>query len=90
MASQKIDSSLVSTDKKRIINKKITFTHKILHQPNKVLFSSREFELEVFTDFSKKEIESVSLFYKIDNKPQFTEIPFNLNAFAMFINIIQK
>ena len=83
MASQKVDSSLVSNDKKGIIstNKKIRFTHKILHQPNKVLFNSREFELEVFTDFSQKEIESVSLFYKIDDKPQFTEIPFNLNAF---------
>lgn len=83
MASQKIDSSLVSTNKKEIVskNKNIAFTYKILHQPNKVLFNSREFELEVFTDFSKKEIESVSLFYKIDDKPQFTEIPFNLNAF---------
>ena len=83
MASQKIDSSLVSTNKKEIVskNKNIAFTYKILHQPNKVLFNSREFELEVFTDFSKKEIESVSLFYKIDDKPQFTEIPFNINAF---------
>jgi hypothetical protein len=52
----------------------------VLHHPNKVLFNSRAFELEVFTDFLQKELESVSLFYKTDDKPQFIEIPFDLKS----------
>ena len=35
---------------------------KIFHQPAKVLFRSRAFDLEVFTDFEKKLIKEISLF----------------------------
>jgi len=62
-------------------NKNVSFTSKVFHHPNKVLFNSRAFELEVFTDFSRNELESVSLFYKTDDKPQFIEIPFDLQLY---------
>ena len=75
------DSTLVTVkDDLEIINDEILLlTSKVLHHPNKVLFNSQPFELEVFTDFLKDEVESVSLFYKIDKKPQFIEIPFDLD-----------
>ena len=76
------DSSILTIDKKTIINtnKNSLFTSKVLHHPNKVLFNSRAFELEVFTDFLRDELESISLFYKTDDKPQFIEILFDIQA----------
>ena len=62
------DSSILTIDKKTIINtnKNSLFISKVLHHPNKVLFNSRAFELEVFTDFLRNELESISLFYKTE------------------------
>ena len=52
-------------------------TPKVFHHPNRVLFNSRAFELEVFTDFPEKELKSVSLYYKTDVRPRFMVIPFD-------------
>jgi len=68
----------VNSEPELIKNKNVLLASKIFHHPNKVLFNSQPFKLEVFTDFLEDELESVSLFYKIDNKPQFIEIPFDL------------
>lgn len=79
--SKTTDSTLVTVKNDlEIINDEILLlTSKVLHHPNKVLFNSQPFELEVFTDFLKDELESISLFYKIDDKPQFIEILFDLD-----------
>ena len=77
--NQKIDNNnLIDSNLVKVNDETLLLTSKILHHPNKVLFNSQPFELEVFTDFLKDELESVSLFYKIDKKPQFIEIPFDL------------
>ncbi|MEA1880905.1 MAG: hypothetical protein U9N31_00660 [Candidatus Marinimicrobia bacterium] len=56
---------------------KFSFTPKVFHHPDRVLFNSRAFELEVFTDFPREKIQSVSLFYKTDTMPRIVEIPFH-------------
>ena len=38
----------------------------------------RAFELEVFTNFPKEDIRSVTLFYKTDTMPRYIEFPFDL------------
>ena len=57
-----------------------SFTPKVFHQPARVLFNSRIFELEVFTDFSANDIKQVSLFYKTNTHSRFIEYPFKNNA----------
>ena len=59
---------------------KFSFTPKVFHQPARVLFNSRIFELEVFIDFSANDIKQVSLFYKTNTHSRFIEYPFNNNA----------
>jgi len=59
---------------------KFSFTPKVFHQPARVLFNSRIFELEVFTDFSASDIKQVSLFYKTNTHSRFIEYPFKNNA----------
>ena len=54
----------VNSEPELIKNKNVLLASKIFHHPNKVLFNSQPFELEVFTDFLEDELESVSLFYK--------------------------
>lgn len=49
---------------------------KVFHHPEKVLFNSRAFNLEVFTEFDKKLIKQVSLFYRTDSQPRYREISF--------------
>ena len=56
-----------------------SFTPKLFHHPNKVLFNSRIFELEVFADFPKQDIKQVSLFYRTDAVPRYIEHSFNQN-----------
>ncbi|GIT57504.1 MAG: hypothetical protein Ct9H300mP18_09330 [Candidatus Neomarinimicrobiota bacterium] len=56
-----------------------SFTPKLFHHPHKVLFNSRIFELEVFADFPKQDIEKVSLFYRTDAVPRYIEHSFNQN-----------
>ena len=53
---------------------------KIFHHPAKVLFRSRAFDLEVFTDFEKKLIEEISLFFRTDSQPRYREISFPHDA----------
>lgn len=48
----------------------------MFHHPAKVLFNSRSFNLEVFTEFEKKSIKQVSLFYRTDSQPRYREILF--------------
>jgi hypothetical protein len=78
--NQKIENknNLIDSNLVKVNDVTLLLPSKVLHHPNKVLFNSQPFELEVFTDFLKDELESVSLFYKIDKKPQFIEIPFDL------------
>ena len=59
---------------------KFSFTPKVFHQPARVLFNSRIFELEVFTDFPTNDINQVSLFYKTNTHSRFIEHPFKKNA----------
>tara|TARA_B100000745_G_scaffold2624_1_gene2194 strand:+ start:1757 stop:2257 length:501 start_codon:yes stop_codon:yes gene_type:complete len=54
-----------------------SFTPKVFHHPDRVLFNSRAFELEVFTKYPRDEIKSVSLFYKTDSISRLREVPFN-------------
>ena len=49
---------------------------KVFHHPEKVLFNSRAFNLEVFTEFDKKLIKQVSLFYRTDSQPRYREVSF--------------
>ena len=57
-----------------------SFTPKVFHQPARVLFNSRIFELEVFTDFPKKDVKEVSLLYKTNVHSRYIEYPFKHNA----------
>jgi len=54
-----------------------SFTPKVFHHPDRVLFNSRTFELEVFSTFPREKMKSVSLFYKTDMVPTFREVPFD-------------
>ena len=54
-----------------------SFTPKVFHHPNKVLFNSKSFELQVFVDFPQNELKTISLFYKTNNNPRFIEILFD-------------
>ena len=53
---------------------------KIFHHPEKVLFKSRAFDLEVFTSFDKKLIKEISLFFRTDSQPRYREISFSANS----------
>ena len=53
---------------------------KIFHHPEKALFKSRAFSLEVFTDFDKKLIKGVSLFFRTDSQPRYREISFSTDS----------
>ena len=57
-----------------------SITPKIFHHPNRVLFNSRQFELEVFIDFPKTDLKSISLFFKTDKTKRLVEIPFDING----------
>jgi len=54
-----------------------SFTPKVFHHPDRVLFNSRTFDLEVFSDFPRDSVQSISLFYKTDTVPRYQEIPFD-------------
>tara|TARA_S200000501_G_C20842626_1_gene752312 strand:- start:565 stop:1056 length:492 start_codon:yes stop_codon:yes gene_type:complete len=57
-----------------------TFTPNLFHHPPKVLFLSRPFEIEVFSNFSKNETQNISLFYRTDAQPRYIEQSFNLDS----------
>lgn len=63
-----------------------SFTPKVFHNPNRVLFNSRKFDLEVFIEYPKTELKSVSLFYKTDQMKSLIEIPFNINQSRYLFN----
>ena len=65
------ESGLTRFDSTRFIA-----NQKVFHHPEKVLFNSRAFNLEVFTEFDKKLIKQVSLFYRTDSQPRYREISF--------------
>jgi hypothetical protein len=48
-------------------------TPKVFHHPEKVLFNTRPFNLDLFVDFDENEIESVSVFIKTDEMVNFIE-----------------
>lgn len=56
---------------------RFSFTPKIFHHPERVLFNSRAFELEVFIEYPRNDIKTVSLFYKTDTMSRLMEVPFN-------------
>jgi|GEM_PF-722717 len=60
----------------RFDSTKFIANQKVFHHPEKVLFNSRAFNLEVFTEFDKKLIKQVSLFYRTDSQPRYREISF--------------
>ena len=53
--------------------------NRIFHQPEKVLFSSRAFNLEMFIEIDKKLIKEASLFFRTDSQPRYREISFSLD-----------
>ena len=53
--------------------------NKIFHQPEKVLFNSRAFNLEMFVEIDKKLIKEASLFFRTDSQPRYREISFSLD-----------
>jgi len=53
--------------------------NRIFHQPEKVLFSSRAFNLEMFVEIDKKLIKEASLFFRTDSQPRYREISFSLD-----------
>lgn len=57
-------------------SKKFLKNDKIFHHPEKVLFKSRAFNLEVFIGFDKKLIKEVNLFFRTDSQPRYREISF--------------
>lgn len=61
----------------KISDRKFSFTPKLFHHPQRVLFNSRTFDLEVFSDFPPNSVQSISLFYKTDTVPRYQEIPFD-------------
>ncbi|MBC8345012.1 MAG: hypothetical protein ISR82_07500 [Candidatus Marinimicrobia bacterium] len=65
------------TISKKISDRKFSFTPKLFHHPQRVLFNSRAFDLEVFSDFPRDSVESLSLFYMTDAVPRYREIPFD-------------
>ena len=64
------------SDLSRFDSTRFLANQKVFHHPEKVLFNSRAFNLEVFTDFDKKLIKQVSLFYRTDSQPRYREISF--------------
>ncbi len=53
--------------------------NRIFHQPEKVLFNSRAFNLEMFVEIDKKLIKGASLFFRTDSQPRYREISFSLD-----------
>ena len=53
--------------------------NRIFHQPEKVLFSSRAFNLEMFVEIDKNLIKEASLFFRTDSQPRYREISFSLD-----------
>ena len=53
--------------------------NRIFHQPEKVLFNSRAFNLEMFVEIDKKLIKEASLFFRTDSQPRYREISFSLD-----------
>ena len=64
----------------KIEKSKFLASKKIFHHPHKVLFNSRGFDLEVFTDYERDQIKQVSLFYRTDSQPRYREVPFSKTA----------
>jgi len=52
-------------------------TPKVFHHPEKVLFNTRPYNMDLFVDFDDKEIESVSVFIKTDAMESYIEFPLN-------------
>ena len=48
------------------------------HHPPKVIFHSRPFDLEVFSEFPKNDTEKISIFYRTDAQPRYIEKTFDL------------
>ena len=53
--------------------------NRIFHQPEKVLFNSRAFNLEMFVEIDKNLIKEASLFFRTDSQPRYREISFSLD-----------
>ena len=60
-------------------NKGFLNHNRIFHQPEKVLFNSRAFNLEMFVEIDKKLIKEASLFFRTDSQPRYREISFSLD-----------
>lgn len=50
-------------------------TPKVFHYPEKVLFNTRPYNMDLFVDFDESKIESVSIFLRTDTMDQFIEFP---------------
>jgi hypothetical protein len=57
-----------------------SYTPRVFHHPDRVLFNTRPFDLELFIDFPRDSLETVSLFYKTDSLPRYLEIPMDIRA----------
>jgi hypothetical protein len=60
--------------------KKFLSSNKIFHHPDKALFKSRAFNLEMFIGFNKDQIKEASLFFRTDSQPRYREISFSMDS----------
>ena len=72
-----IGVSFCQEDDLQIKQPKFLADQKIFHHPPKVLFNSRAFDLEVFTEYDKKQVKQVSLFFRTDSQPRYREVTFS-------------
>ena len=72
-----IGVSFGQEDGLQIKQPKFLADQKIFHHPHKVLFNSRAFDLEVFTEYDKKQVKQVSLFFRTDSQPRYREVAFS-------------
>ncbi|HJL74872.1 MAG TPA: hypothetical protein QGF08_07020 [Candidatus Marinimicrobia bacterium] len=50
-------------------------TPQVFHHPDKVVFTTRPYEIDLFVDFEENEIESATLFLKTDVMNHYVEFP---------------
>lgn len=73
-----IASSLIQAFNEKLPPKgPFPITPKVFHHPEKVLFNTRPYNMDLFVEFDEKKIESVSVFIKTDAMENYIEFPMN-------------
>lgn len=61
-----------------LLNQTFSPTEKIIHHLKQPIFKGRPYFIELFVDIPDDELESVSIFFKVDSALDFEEIPIKL------------